>query len=50
MDGAGALKQPIRQSRLSVIDVRDDAEIARMLDTHEARNYAGACRRGQFTG
>jgi hypothetical protein len=26
MDGAGALKQPIRQGRLSVIDVRDDAE------------------------
>jgi hypothetical protein len=26
-----------------VIDVRDDAEIARVLDSHEARNYAGAC-------
>jgi len=26
-----------------VVDVRDDAKIARMLDSHEARNYAGAC-------
>jgi hypothetical protein len=26
-----------------VIDVCDNAEIARVLDTHEARNYAGAC-------
>jgi hypothetical protein len=26
-----------------VIDVRDDAKIARVLDSHEARNYAGAC-------
>ena len=43
VDGAGALEQPIRQGRLSVIDVRDDAEIARVLDSHEARNYAGAC-------
>ena len=42
MDGAGALEQPIRQGCLSVIDVRDDAEIARVLDSHEARNYAGA--------
>jgi hypothetical protein len=25
-----------------VIDVRDDAEIARTLDSHKARNYAGA--------
>jgi hypothetical protein len=25
-----------------VIDMRDDAEIARVLDSHEARNYAGA--------
>jgi hypothetical protein len=26
-----------------MIDVRDDAEVARILDSHEARNYAGAC-------
>ena len=43
VDGARALEQPIRQGRLSVVDVRDDAEIARVLDSHEARNYAGAC-------
>jgi hypothetical protein len=29
--------------------VRDDAKIACVLDSHEARNYAGACRSGQFT-
>ena len=33
VDRAGALEQPIRQGRLAVIDVRDDAEIARVLDT-----------------
>ena len=42
MDRAGPLEQSIRQGGLSVIDVRDDAEIARVLDSHEARNYAGA--------
>jgi hypothetical protein len=29
MDGARALEQSIRQSRLAMIDVRDDAKIAR---------------------
>ena len=36
MDRAGALEQSIRQRRLAVIDVRDDAEIARELDAHES--------------
>jgi hypothetical protein len=36
VDRAGALEQSIRQGGLSVIDVRDDAEIARLLDSHEA--------------
>ena len=34
LDRAGALEQPIRQRRLAVIDVRDDAKIARQLDRH----------------
>jgi hypothetical protein len=31
-----------------MIDVRDDAEIARSLDSHEESQYAGALRMGQF--
>ena len=46
---ARALEQPIRQRRLAVIDVRDDAEITRQLDCHErrtmrARSCAVNCR------
>ena len=37
MNRARALEQPIRQRRLAVIDVRDDAEITRQLDCHESR-------------
>ncbi|HKS04206.1 MAG TPA: hypothetical protein VJR49_02520, partial [Chthoniobacterales bacterium] len=36
--------QSIGQSGLAVIDVRDDAEIARVLDTHEARKL---CERSE---
>jgi len=32
MDRARALKQPVRQCRFAVIDVRDDAEVARELN------------------
>jgi len=31
-----------------MIDVRDDAKIARSLDSHEESHYAGALRAGQF--
>src|SRR5947209_6392664 len=34
LDCAGALEQSIGKRRLSVIDMRDDAEIARQLDGH----------------
>ena len=37
VDRARGLEQPIRQRRLAVIDVRDDAEITRQLDCHESR-------------
>src|SRR3954451_10182616 len=47
VDRARSLQQSIRQSCLSVVDMRDDAEIARVLDTHEARNYAGAWKIAQ---
>ena len=33
VDRASALEQSIRQSGLAVIDVRDNAEVARVLDT-----------------
>ena len=36
MDRAGALKQPVRQRRFAVIDMRDDAEVARKLNRHES--------------
>ena len=36
LDRARALKQPVRQRRLAVIDVRDDAKIARQLNGHES--------------
>ena len=36
LDGARALQQPVRQRRLAVIDVRDDAKIARQLNGHES--------------
>ena len=41
VDRAGALEQSIRQGGFAVIDMRDDAEIARMLNTHEARQLCG---------
>ena len=36
LDRAGALKQPVRQGRFAVIDMRDDAEVARELNRHES--------------
>jgi hypothetical protein len=36
LDRAGALQQPVGQRRFAVIDVRDDAEIARQLNGHES--------------
>ena len=36
LDRARALEQPVRQRRLAVIDVRDDAKIARQLNRHES--------------
>jgi hypothetical protein len=37
VDRARRLQQSIRQSCFAVIDVRDDAEIARQFDCHESR-------------
>ena len=47
LDRAGPLEQTIGERRLAVIDMRDDAEIARELDGHEAVHYAGAPQAGQ---
>ena len=47
LDRARALKQPVRQSRLAVIDVRDDAKIARQLNAHGNGHYEGAIVAGQ---
>jgi len=48
MDRASALEQPVRQRRFAVIDVRDNAEVARKLDSHGSGHYAGASTRGQL--
>jgi len=48
LNRAGAFKQPIGQGRLAMIDVRDNAKVARSLDSHEESHYAGAFRAGQF--
>ena len=37
VDRAGKLEQSIGQCRLAVIDMRDDAKIARQLNGHESR-------------
>jgi hypothetical protein len=49
LDRAGAFEQTVGQSRLPMIDMRDDAEVAGQLDRHEGEQYAGAPRGGQST-
>ena len=34
-DGAGCLEQSVRERRLAVIDVRDDAEVADPVEAHQ---------------
>src|SRR5436190_23884812 len=41
VDRPRGLEQSIRQSGFAVIDVRDDAEIARQFDCHESRTMLG---------
>ena len=41
VNSSRALEQSVRQRRFAVIDVRDDAEIARVLDSHESRTMQG---------
>ena len=36
VNGSGAFEQPIRQCCFAVIDMRDDAEVARELNRHES--------------
>jgi len=45
LDGARALKQPVRQRRFAVIDMRDDAEVARELNCHESGTMRARLRR-----
>ena len=45
LDRACALQQPIRQSCLAVIDVRDDAKIARQLNGHGSATIESGCAR-----
>jgi hypothetical protein len=47
MNRTGAVEQSIRKRGLSVIDMRDDAEISGQLDRHKALHYAGAASVGQ---
>src|SRR5947209_16021360 len=44
MDRPRRFQQTIAQRRLAVIDVRDDAEVARPLDGHEERHYRDGSR------
>ncbi len=48
MDRAGPLEQSVRQRRFAVIDVRDDAEVARKLNSNGSGHYAGAAAHGQL--
>jgi hypothetical protein len=48
VDRAGALEQSVRQRRFAVINVRDDAEVARKLNSHGSGHYASASARGQL--
>ena len=50
LDRARPLEQTIGERRLAVIDMRDDAEVARELDGHEGLHYAGAPLAGQWNG
>jgi hypothetical protein len=47
VDRAGALEQSVRQRRFAVVDVRDDAEVARKLNSHGSGHYASAALCGQ---
>src|SRR5688572_2265980 len=47
LDCPGAIEQSIRKRRLSVIDMRDDAEIAGQIDRHKALHYASVSSVGQ---
>ena len=49
VNGPRALEQSIGKGGLTVVDVRDDAEVARVFDSHEARHYAGVPLWGQST-
>src|SRR5437762_8389762 len=40
-----ALQQPVRQGRLAVIDMRDDAKIARQLNGHGSATIESGCAR-----
>ena len=41
---ASALQQPVGQGRFAVIDVRDDAKIARQLNSHESATIRARLR------
>src|SRR5439155_26369963 len=47
LDRARAFKQTVRQRRFAVINVRDDAEVARKLNSHGSGQYPSARIRGQ---
>jgi hypothetical protein len=43
LDRAGPLQQPVGQRRFAVIDVRDDAKIARQLNGHGSATIESGC-------
>ena len=45
LDRAGALQQPVGQRRFAVIDMRDDAKIARQLNGHGSATIESGCAR-----
>src|SRR4029450_9709906 len=48
LDCPRALEQPVRQRRFTVIDVRDDAEVSRKLNSHGSGHYASGAAGGQL--
>src|SRR5205814_5921725 len=45
LDCPRALKQAVRQGRLAMIDMRDDAKIARQLNGHGSATIESGCAR-----
>jgi hypothetical protein len=43
LDGAGGFKEAVGKGGLAMVDVRDDAKVAGVLDGHEGAEISGSC-------